>query len=427
MAPITSRLVHTPWQRQPARKHHPPLKGWLAIAGLFGASLLSCRPAEPNTIAPDSPLEYQHRGIQNHLPVFHAKLAGRLSFPWSWPEWSQANGHDFGRWQREARDRVHQYFLSAPPATPFAPRMVGSRRRGNYVSHKITFSLTGDSRVLAYLLVPDGAGPHPAVLLLHDHGAEFRIGKEKNVEPWDLPAEQAALAREWVDKYYGGRFLGDQLASRGYVCLAYDALNWSDRGGAGYDGQQALAANLLQLGMSLAGLIAHEDLRGAEFLASRPEVDPKRIAAMGLSMGSFRTWQVAAMSSHIAAGVSVCWMATVQGLMVPGNNQTKGQSSFTMTHPGLFNDFDYPDVASLACPKPMLFFAGEQDALFPVASVRDAYRKLRRVWDSQGAGNHLDTRILPVPHLFNAAMQEEAFAWLDHQLGPAPQVKGAKP
>jgi dienelactone hydrolase len=270
--------------------------------------------------------------------------------------------------------------------------------------------------VQAYFLVPDGPGPHPAVLLLHDHGAEFRIGKEKSVEPWDVPAHKAALAREWVDKVYDGRFVGDELAARGYVVLVYDALNWSDRGGAGYDGQQALASSLLHLGMSFAGLIAHEDLRGAEFLASRPEVDKDRIAAMGHSMGSFRAWQVAAMSDHITAGICCCWMATVRGLMVPGNNQTKGQSSFTMTHPGLFNDLDYPDVASLACPKPMLFFAGEQDKLFPVPSVKDAFGKMHQVWQSQDADDKLVTCLVPVPHMFSAGMQDEAFAWLDKYL-----------
>ena len=363
--------------------------------------------------------QYQRPGVDDYLPVFSPRLASRLSFPYSWHQWRRRNGNDFDAWRKETRRRVGDRFLAAPPAVPFEPEIIDSRKRDGYTSHKIVFNLTGDSRVLAYLLVPDGPGPHPAVLLLHDHGAEFRIGKEKSIEPWDIPHEKAALARQWADQVYGGRFLGDALAARGYVCLTYDALNWSDRGGAGFDGQQALAANLLHLGMSFAGLIAHEDLRGAEFLASRPEVDNRRIAAMGHSMGAFRTWQVAAMSDHIAAGVSCCWMATVKGLMVPGNNQTTGQSCFTMIHPGLFNELDYPDVASLACPKPMLFFAGEQDTLFPVPSVEQAFEKMHRVWDSQGADDKLVTKILPVPHLFNAAMQDEAFAWLDRYLRPS--------
>jgi len=360
----------------------------------------------------------QTPGVSANLPVFRDRLAERLTFPRSW---LSGNYHDFPAWRQDARAKVKECLLAPPPVAPFEPVVIAEQDRGDHVARKISFNVTADSRVLGLMTVPKGHGPFPAVLLLHDHGARFDIGKEKVIEPWDGPPERWKSAREWVGKCYGGRFIGDELARRGYVCFATDALNWSDRGGAGYEGQQALAANLLHFGMSFAGLIAWEDLRAAEFLATQPEVDRQRVAALGLSMGAFRTWQVAALSDRIAAGVAVCWMATAKGLMVPGNNQTRGQSAFTMTHPGLFNELDYPDVASLACPKPMLFFNGTQDKLFPVASVEDAYARLRRVWDSQNAGDRLVTKLWDAPHEFNLAMQAEAFAWLDRWLkGPLP-------
>jgi hypothetical protein len=196
------------------------------------------------------------------------------------------------------------------------------------------------------------------------------------------------------------------------VCFSTDAVNWGDRGGGGYEGQAMIAANLMHLGMSFAGLIAHEDMRAAEFLAGRPEVDAKRVGAMGLSMGAFRTWQVTALSDHIAAGAAICWMATVKGLVTPGNNQVRSQSAFSMLHPDLFNYLDYPDVASIACPKPLLVYNGLRDGLFPVPSVQDAYAKMRAVWESQGAGDRLVTKLWDVPHEFNETMQEEAFAWI---------------
>jgi fermentation-respiration switch protein FrsA (DUF1100 family) len=99
--------------------------------------------------------------------------------------------------------------------------------------------------------------------------------------------------------------------------------------------------------------------------------------------------------------------------MSPGNNQTKGQSAFSMTHPGLRNHLDYADVATIACPKPMLFYNGEKDGLFPLDGVRAAYARIREVWESQGAGDKLVTEMWPVPHVFNEAMQQEAFDWLD--------------
>ena len=356
--------------------------------------------------------QFESPGVQEKLPVFYGKLASRMDYQLSW----LSGGHDnYAAWRKKARAKVMECLLTPPPAAPFEPKIIAEQDRGSYVVRKVVFNVTGDSRVLAFLLVPKSAGPHPAVLLLHDHGAKFDIGKEKVIEPWDEPPEKIESARKWITEYYGGRFIGDELARRGYVCLATDMLNWSDRGGGGRENQQALAANFFQFGASWAGLIAHEDLRAAEFLATRPEVDAQRVAAMGLSVGGFRTWQIAALSERIAAGVSVCWMATRKGLMVPKNNLTGGQSAFTMLHPGLGNQLDYPDVASIACPKPMMFLCGNRDDLFPMASIEEAFGKMQRVWESQKASSRLATRLYDAPHEFNAAMQDEAFEWLDRQ------------
>jgi dienelactone hydrolase len=355
---------------------------------------------------------YQIPLIRGNLPPFSRNLSDQLTYPLSW---LSGKFSDFTLWRSTARAKVKECLLKPPSIVPFAPVVMGEQDRGGYVARKIMFHITADSRVLGYLLLPKGKGHFPAVLLLHDHGGKFDIGKEKVVKPFDESPERIKSAQEWVEKLYGGRFIGDELARRGYVCFATDALNWSDRGGAGYEGQQALASNLFNLGMSFAGLIAWEDLYSAEFLAAMPEVDSQKVIAMGLSMGSFRAWQVAALSDKIAGCVAVCWMGTRAGLLVPGGNLTRGQSSFTTTHPGISNYLDYPDVASIACPKPMLFYNGEQDKLFPVPSVQVAYTKMRKVWDSQSAGDKLVTKFWNAGHEFNREMQEEAFQWLDQQ------------
>jgi dienelactone hydrolase len=264
--------------------------------------------------------------------------------------------------------------------------------------------------------VPDGPGPFPAALLLHDHGAKFDIGKEKLVEPW-YDDTRLASARAWAEKYFSGRFVGNELAARGYAVLAVDALGWGDRGGLTYAGQQALASNFFNLGSSLAGLVAHEDVRAAAMLATLPEVDGRRIAAVGFSMGGYRAWQVAALSNDIAATVAACWMTGLKEMMVPGNNTLRGQSAFYMLHPGLYRYLDIPDVASIAAPRPMMLLDGETDPLFTPAGVSVAYAKMRTVWDAQRAGNRLSTKTWPgLGHVFVREMQDAAFAWLDRWL-----------
>jgi len=323
---------------------------------------------------------------------------------------------DFDQWRKEARSVFQSTWQMIPEAVAFDPVIIDEQDRGSYIAQKIVLNISGDNRILSYLLKPKGKGPFPAVLLLHDHGATFNIGKEKVIAPWGVSAERIKSAEKYIGEIYGNRFIGDELAKRGYVCFAIDALNWGDRGGGGMEGQQALAANMLFLGMSFAGLIAYEDVRSAEFLSELPYVDEDRIAAMGLSMGAYRTWQVAAVSDIIKAGVAICWMATNQGLLSWFTNRSGGNSAYSMLHPGLFNYLDYPDVAGMACPKPMLFYNGIDDKLFSVRAVEAAYVKMQDVWGSQSAADKLVTKLWPAPHEFNRDMQQEAFAWLDEQM-----------
>lgn len=365
--------------------------------------------------------QHQTQGLdpaEPSLPIFHEQLRRQMVFSLGW----RAGISEPRAWRAAGRAKARELML--PPGeddTPFAARVVEEIDRGSYVARKIEFNVTAESRVLALLLVPKSEGPLPAALLLHDHGARFDIGKEKLVAPWGDAAREASAAA-WAGKYFSGRFPGDALARRGYVVLAVDALGWGDRSAPGFtrDTQQALASNLFNLGSSYASVIAHEDLRAAQFLAGLPEVDARRVAAVGFSMGAFRAWQVAALSDAITATVASGWMATMPGLMVPGNNQLKGQSSFTMLHPFIGRYLDYPDVAALAAPKPMLLYAGERDELFPRAAVEAAFGKMRQVWAARGASAQLETRFWPVGHVFGLEQQEAAFDWLDGQFRPAP-------
>ena len=219
------------------------------------------------------------------------------------------------------------------------------------------------------MLLPPGPGPHPAVLLLHDHGSAFAIGKEKVITPWDDPA-RAAEAAAWQARLYDGVSLGEALVARGFAVLAADALGWGSRQGNGYDAQQALAANLMQFGLTLAGVIAAEDAQLVRWLARHPAVDARRVGVLGFSFGGYRAWQAAALCPEVAAGVAASWMGRLGDLMRPGGNQLRGQSAFAMLHPALGGRLDYPDVAGLAAPKPMLFLSGRHDRHFPADGGR---------------------------------------------------------
>ncbi len=349
--------------------------------------------------------------VAGNLPDFHQALKDELDFPLAW---GTSPVGDVRAWRRAARAKVEEHLLvERQDSTPYAPEYSVPSEADGYTRELVTLSLTRYARVRGALLTPHGPGPFPAVLLLHDHGARFDIGKEKLVRPW-YDETRLASARAWTEKYCSGRFVGDELARRGYVVLCLDAPGWGDRGPLAYDQQQALASNFYNLGSSLAGLMAREDARAAGFLAGPARVDARRIAAVGFSMGAFRAWQTAALSDDIAATAAVSWMTGLKEMMVPGNNTLRGQSSYYMLHPGLARFLDFPDVASIAAPRPMLFFDGGLDPLFPADGVRVAHDKLRAVWRSRHAEERLHLKTWPdLGHVFVDRMQEEVFTWLD--------------
>ncbi|GAA2453968.1 dienelactone hydrolase family protein [Streptomyces macrosporus] len=381
------------------------------------ASTAPTEPTPPGTAPASSSSDVESPAVVgDNLPAFHERLKEELTFPLAW---GTSPIRDFPTWRATARATVEAHLLHPADDSPFDAETVDERVEEGHRRRIVHFDVTRFSRVRATMLLPEGRGPFPAVLLLHDHGSTFDIGKEKLVRPWYDEAKLSS-ARAWADRCFGGRFVGDELARRGYAVLAVDALGWGDRSGLAYEGQQALASNLLHLGSSPAGLMAREDQRAAAFLASLPEVDGDRVAALGFSMGAWRAWQVAALSDHVRAAVSVCWMTGLKEMMVPGDNTLRGQSAYFMLHPGLSRHLDIPDVASIAAPKPMLFFNGGRDTLFTAAGVETAYRKLRAVWRSRHADDRLRTKVWPeLGHVFTRDMQDEAFAWLDRWVGRA--------
>ncbi|GAA4797983.1 dienelactone hydrolase family protein [Streptomyces ziwulingensis] len=351
-------------------------------------------------------------------PGFHRALRDELTFPLAW---GTSPVRDFGAWRAAARAKVEEHLLvDGQEDTPYAPEHGPGTDGDGYTRELVTLSLTRWGRVRGALLTPSGPGPFPAVLLLHDHGSRFDIGKEKLIRPWYDRARLPA-AEEWADRHFDGRFPGDELARRGHVVLCLDAYGWGDREPLAYEHQQAVASTLFHLGSSLAGLMAREDVRAAGFLAGLERVDARRVAALGFSMGGYRAWQTAALSDDVTAAVSVCWMTGLKDLMVPGGNTARGQSAFHLLHPGLARHLDLPDVASLAAPKPMMFLAGERDPLFTAGGVRAAHARLRAVWAAAGASERLRTELRPgLGHAFPAPVQDEVFTWLSARAAPEP-------
>ena len=355
--------------------------------------------------------------FKRNLPVYADSLIADMTFPLAW---GNSDIRDFSEWRKVARQKVLDCMLMPPPppAKGYETKVLYEEQRDGYKAYKIEIRLSRYYSGPAYLLVPDGKGPFPAVNLLHDHGGHLFIGKEKMIRP--LACEDSTVIRDADDwkKGYEGQFFGDYLAKNGYVAFSADAPMWGERGqmeGAQRDRYDMIAGNMMMYGINLSAWMTYDDIAGTEFLAQMPEVDASRIGCTGWSMGGYRAWMLSALSDRIKVGASVCWMVTTDEQMGFKYARTEN-GGFANCFPGLRRWLDYPHVASIACPKPMLFINGSQDKLFPVAGVEKAFATMHRTWESQGAGNRIETELWDMPHSCGLRVQQRVLDFFKKHL-----------
>ena len=366
--------------------------------------------------AQQKPQKREAYEFAGEIPTYVEHLKRELTYPLTW----QNSGiRSFRKWQKKARQKVFDCMMTPPkPASDYGMEVVAEEQREGYKAMKIRFNVNAYARIHAYVLVPDGKGPFPAVNLLHDHGAHLFIGKEKMIRPFGDSQEVADDARLWADNLYEGQFLGDYLARHGYVCFSADAPMWGERGrkeGVDRSKYDIIAGNMMMLGRDLCAFMHYDDIATTDFLSTLPFVDQERIACAGCSMGAYRAWMLSALSDKVKASAAVCWMVTtdVQLSTAYGRKENGG---FANCLPGLRQFMDYPHIASLAAPKPALFISGRQDKLFPVPGVEAAFNTMHEVWTRLGHDDRLVTELWDIPHSCPKAAQQRILEFLNKHL-----------
>lgn len=306
---------------------------------------------------------------------------------------------------------------------------------GDHVREELLFSTSPGNRVSAFVLLPKGLkGRAPAIVDLHSHGGMFLFGKEKVV---DLGKENHPAMVDYHKRNYDGRPTATALVRRGYVVITIDALFFGERrlmldadrrygrDRSMYDAaavkhlnqrcrerEQTLAKGLTFAGATWPGIVFWDDLRTVDYLLTRKEVDPERIGCLGISMGGYRALFLAGLDERVKAACVTGFMSTVSP-MIRSHLDTHSHVHFL---PGLHRHLDWPDVASLHAPKPLLVQQCSRDGLFPLAGMRASVEKIAAVYRKAGAAEAFSGRFYDEPHRWTRAMQDEAFAWLDRQL-----------
>ena len=340
---------------------------------------------------------------------------------------------DLEAWKAEARAKVLSSLAYQPDPSKPTAAILERVDKGDYIRERLTFHTAPEVEVPAYLLVPKHARfPAPAVLALHDHGGFYYWGKEHIIET----ENEHPVLTAYRQRFYDGASYPATLARRGYVVLTIDMFYFGDRRlvldedmerGANdhskFESEETInqinhrngAAehvvykNMIDAGITWAGVLVWDDIRSLDYLQTRPEVDPKRLAAVGLSVGGFRTNFLAGLDSRIKAACVAGWMTSFRYLL-------PRYESYTVPAgwpPGLLDELDYPDVGSLTLPNPLMVVHGWQDTLFPPDGVRAAFQNLAQCYDSIGKKERFQTVTFDGPHKFPLDAQQRMVAWFD--------------
>ncbi len=165
-----------------------------------------------------------------------------------------------GDWARRRAEILAEWetLLGKWPPLITKPELefLASDRRENFVQHRVRFHWTPHEKTTGYLLIPDGKGPHPAVVTVF-YEPETAIGRGKANRDFAL-----------------------QLARRGFVALSIGTTEASKARTYALYHPSIEAARVEPL--SMLGCAA---ANAWHVLASRPEVDAKRIGIVGHSFG----------------------------------------------------------------------------------------------------------------------------------------------
>jgi dienelactone hydrolase len=269
------------------------------------------------------------------------------------------------RSQKQRRQELYALLGDLPPRQrPISATVVSAEERPAYLLEKLELDLNGIQKVSAYFVKPKrGQAPFPTVLYNHAHGGDYKLGKD----------ELLRSRKELSSPGYA-----DFLTGQGMAALCIDHWVFGER--ATLDELSAFK-EMLWKGQVLWGMMVYDSLRAVDYLTTRPDVDARRLATIGLSMGSVMAQWAAALDERLKVCVDMCCLSDYQSLMETHGVSMHGVYFYV---PSLLKHFTLGQVNALTAPRAHLAFAGKLDRMTPADGLARIDAELTRAYASAG-------------------------------------------
>ncbi len=266
-----------------------------------------------------------------------------------------------------------------PKKCPLNPILNSKREHDGYSVENLAFESLPGVFVTGNLYRPTkGTGPFPAVLCPHGH---------------------------WSDPKDYGRFRPDMqkrcatFARMGAIVFAYDMVGYGDWANAGWEHRSPKVFKL-QL---------WDSIRAVDYLTSRPDVDPKRIAITGASGGGTQSFMLTAVDDRIAVSIPV---VMVSAHFFGGCVCESGMP----VHKAKNYETSNVEIAAAAAPRPLLLVSDGKDWTKNTPDVE--YPHIRNIYQMFGAADKVEYAHLPDEgHDYGLSKRLPAYKFLAKHLG----------
>lgn len=274
-----------------------------------------------------------------------------------------------------------------PERTPLEATITGALERPGYVVEKLHYQALPGAHIAGNLYRPAEIDePLPAVLYLCGH-TKGKVSPTYQAQP----------------RWFG---------SHGYVALVVDPMQLGECQGLHHGTFHQGRWDWISRGYTPSGAEVWAGMRALDYLASRPDVDARRMGVTGLSGGGVISWNLAAADTRIKCVAPVCQTGSMEQLIC--DRCIDGHCD--CAHVINYFRWDTAHIGALIAPRPLLVAAGADDALWRPYAYKQQVDRIRRVYEALGAAEMCRLVEDLSFHGYTPTLRKAIFAWFNRHL-----------
>ena len=300
--------------------------------------------------------------------------------------------------KQKSRELLYSLLGDLPDRNrPIKAELIKETDKGSYILEDLLLDLNGIEEVPAYVARPKNAGGRiPCVIYNHYHGGLYHIGRKEFIMNERPYSEHEPYAKVLTDM--------------GYMGICIDVWNFGSRSGRS---ESELFKEMLWNGQVLWGMMMYDYMRSVDYVVSRPDADPNRLATMGLSLGSTAAWWLAALDERIKLTADICCASDFGELIKARGLDGHGIYYYV---PSLLKYFTSSDIMALIAPRKRLSLNGRYDRLTPVDGLTKIDEDMKEEYARCGAPENWRMIIDNCGHMETAMMRREIVGFLKDNL-----------